>query len=134
MVLGIGTDLVAQSRIARLLARFGNRFIERILSKEEQILFEKNVHPAAFLARRFAAKEAVAKALGTGIGEHLSFNQISIINLSNGKPEVQFIGKAADFVRTLGAIEVMISLSDEKHYALAFAIVNRLVNLVTTPN
>jgi len=123
MVLGIGTDLVAQSRIQRLLERFGNRFIQRILSKEEQTLFEKNAHPAAFLARRFAAKEAVAKALGTGIGEMLSFNQISIINLANGKPQVQFIGKAQDFVRTLGEIEVMISLSDEKHYALAVSIV-----------
>jgi len=123
MIIGIGTDIVQRARIERLLQRFGKRFLDRILSVEERLIFEKSTLPIAFLAKRFAAKEAVAKALGVGIGAHLAFNQISITNHQNGKPRVCFLEKAHQYVRKLGDLAVHISLSDEKHYALAFVVI-----------
>lgn len=123
MILGIGTDLVQQSRISKLLDRFGRKFVERILSLEEILCFEKVLDKEAYLAKRFAGKEAIAKALGTGIGA-IAFNEISILNLPNGKPYVKFLGKSQERVAEFAIREVMISLSDEKEYALAFAVIS----------
>jgi holo-[acyl-carrier protein] synthase len=119
---GIGTDIVDKNRIANLLDQHGERFVKRILSEQEQQVFAELGDPVAYLARRFAAKEAVAKAFGTGIGK-LAFNEICIMNLSSGKPVVNFIGESAKVVATIPYQDVMISLSDEKHYAVAFVIV-----------
>lgn len=121
-ILGIGTDMVERARITKLMSRFGQKFIERILSSEEQQILEKHAEPSGYIAKRFAAKEAVAKALGTGIGL-VAFNEISITNLPNGKPIVNFVGKSKDFVQTFNIKDIMISLSDEKAYALAFVVI-----------
>ena len=99
----------------------GHVFVERILSDAECVLFQQTRNPIAFLAKRFAAKEAIAKALGTGIGAQVAFKEISVTNLSNGKPFVTLLGKAQHVFRNR---EIVISLSDEKEYALAFAIIN----------
>ncbi len=120
---GIGTDLVHIPRIKKIFDRFGDLFLDKILSGEEKILFFQleNTRAIAFLAKRFAAKEAVAKALSTGIGSQVAFKEISISNLPNGKPEVILKGKA----HSLGLNkEIHISISDEKEYALAFAMVS----------
>jgi holo-[acyl-carrier protein] synthase len=119
---GIGTDLVEIARIASLYQRFGDRFAKRILSEPEYAIFERQHYSIPFLAKRFAGKEAVAKALGTGIGEQVAFTEISITNHQNGKPVVELLGKAAKLLHKLAIKEIMISLSDEKHYALAFAV------------
>lgn len=120
-IVGIGTDLVKFERISKLLARYPARFIQRILSTKEQEILSKKSSAVAFLAKRFAAKEAIAKALGTGIGKNLAFNQMSILNTSEGQPYVEFTG--AVLLEKMEAMQVMISLSDEKEHALAFAIV-----------
>ncbi len=122
---GIGTDLVDIARIAGLYEAHGERFVKRILSEAETLLFNQQHQSIAFLAKRFAGKEAVAKALGTGIGAKVAFTEISITNQVNGKPVVQLLGKAERLYSELGIHEVLISLSDEKHYALAFAIVTK---------
>jgi holo-[acyl-carrier protein] synthase len=121
-ILGIGTDMVERARVTKLMNRFGQKFIERILSSEEQQILEKHAEPSGYIAKRFAAKEAVAKALGTGIGV-VAFNEISITNLPNGKPIVNFVGKSKDYVQIFNIKDIMISLSDEKAYALAFVVI-----------
>ncbi len=118
---GIGTDLVEIARIAALHERYGERFVKRILSQAEYELFNQQRQSIPFLAKRFAGKEAVAKALGTGLGAQVAFTDISITNHQNGKPVVELLGKASALLAQLGIREILISLSDEKHYALAFA-------------
>lgn len=122
---GIGTDLVDIARIASLYEAYGDRFAKRILSDDELRLFHHQHQSIPFLAKRFAGKEAVAKALGTGIGEKVAFTEISITNEANGKPIVNLLGKAHLLLSELNISEIHISLSDEKHYALAFAIITK---------
>ncbi len=122
---GIGTDLVDIARVAALYEAHGERFVKRILSEDEIVLFNQQHQSISFLAKRFAGKEAVAKALGTGIGANVSFTEISITNETTGKPVVALLGKANALYAELNINEIMISLSDEKHYALAFAIITK---------
>ncbi len=124
-IIGIGTDIVEQMRISALLERFGQKFVDRILSIEEQKSFERSSNPVSYLAKRFAAKEAVAKAFGTGIGQAFAFNEISVTNLPSGQPTVSFIGRSKEFVDNRNVKEVMISLSDEKAFALAFVVITK---------
>lgn len=122
-ILGVGTDLVAKSRIRSVWDRFQDRFVTRILSAEEQVLFAR--HPTVdFLAKRFAGKEATAKALGAGIGAKLAFHEISITNLPSGKPEVSLLGHSKKWMQEWGVDTIQISLADEKDYAIAFVIVS----------
>ncbi len=123
MIYGIGTDIVRVSRIERDLERFGDRFAEHILSESELEEFHQNGKRAHFLARRFAAKEAAAKALGTGFGNGLRLRQISVTHDARGKPELRFSGKALEFVRASGITMAHISLADEQDHALAFVAV-----------
>jgi holo-[acyl-carrier protein] synthase len=124
-MVGIGTDLVKIARIQSLFERFGHKFVGRILSYVEQVLFQEQHQSVHFLAKRFAGKEAVAKALGCGIGARLAFTEISIINEKNGKPIVKLLGKAELLVQEMNISEVMISLSDERDYAMAFALATK---------
>ena len=88
MVIGIGTDIVEIARIADVLDRQGDAFVQRILTHSEQKQYQASKQKAAFLAKRFAAKEAVAKALGTGIGSGVSFQDMTISNDEKGAPSV----------------------------------------------
>lgn len=123
MVKGIGTDIVEVERITKVAERQGDKFIQRILTAAEQKEFVRLNHSMAFLAKRFAAKEAVAKALGTGIGHGVSFQDINVINNDKGAPSVVLFGGAAEELNRLGATDVLLSLADETHYAVAYAIV-----------
>ncbi len=123
MIHGIGTDIVAIARIQRALARHGARFAARILRPEELTAFSSAARPAAWLAKRFAAKEALGKALGTGIGA-VSWQDFSVLSGSGGVPTVQCHGHAQQLLAQRGVTEVWISLSDERDYALAFAVLN----------
>ena len=132
MIYGIGTDIVEIARIQQSLERFGERFAKRILSVHEFTeLMKLNESAGAsqvaarFLARRFAAKEAVAKALGLGIRQGLAFNQIGISHDAIGKPEVVYSGAALTRVRQARVTQSLISLSDERDYAVAFAILTQ---------
>jgi holo-[acyl-carrier protein] synthase len=120
MIFGIGTDIVHVARIEKSLAKFGERFARRILTDAEFADFSEIARPAHFLAKRFAAKEAAAKAMGIGFRNGLSLRHIGIGHDSNGKPQLQFLGYAADFVDQHEINNAHISLADEEDHAVAF--------------
>lgn len=123
MIIGIGTDLVDIARIAQSIARLGERFIDRILTPEEKShwLVIRNLDKAnAFVAKRFAAKEAAVKALGTGIASGVSFQHFTVSNLPSGQPILtadSSIHERFDF-----PVAWHLSLTDEKAYAQAFVL------------
>ncbi len=120
MIYGIGTDIVSVERMRNNIERHGKRFAERILSDEELQDFAEVVNHAHFLAKRFAAKEAVAKAMGTGFIDGLSLREISVSHDGLGKPVLKFTGKAEEFILREGIHSSYISLADEVDYAVAF--------------
>lgn len=122
MIIGIGVDIAETARVEKLSAKFGQRFARRILTADELREFDRRKHSSSYLATRFAAKEAVAKALGTGIGEQLGFHSIQIDNDAQGKPMLRFMGTAVDLIAGLNINNAMISLSDEKHYVVAMVV------------
>ncbi|HEB57529.1 MAG TPA: holo-ACP synthase [Gammaproteobacteria bacterium] len=120
MIYGIGTDIVSVERMRNNLERFGNRFAERILTDEELKEFRQVFNHAHFLARRFAAKEAVAKAMGTGFINGLSLHHIGVGHDALGKPLLKFSGRAQEFISREKIASSHISLADETDYAVAF--------------
>ncbi len=125
MIHGIGTDIVAIARMEASLARFGDKFVRRILASQELQAFADCARQASFLAKRFAAKEAAVKAMGTGFRDGISLNQIAVSNDNLGKPILSFSGRALDVCDYLGVGEAHLSLSDEKDYAIAFVTLMR---------
>tara|TARA_B110001454_G_scaffold18246_1_gene16695 strand:- start:40672 stop:41055 length:384 start_codon:yes stop_codon:yes gene_type:complete len=121
---GIGTDLLDQRRIAAVVERQGERFSQRILTAQELIVWVDRNRSVNYLAKRFAAKEAIAKALGTGIAKGVGFQQMMIASDDAGKPIVTLNGNALARAKELGAEQVMLSLSDEGDMILAFAILS----------
>lgn len=123
---GIGTDLVSIARIAAALDQHGERFRARLLTAEERRDFPEKRHDARaesrWLAKRWAAKEAVAKAFGTGIGGELSFQDIVIGREVSGRPTLSFRGKGVELARRRGVVHAHVSLSDERDIALAFVV------------
>ena len=122
MVKGVGTDIVDVARIGAVLSRQGDAFVTRVLTSSEQQHYAASQQKSNFMAKRFAAKEAVAKALGTGIGNGVSFQDIVISNDDLGAPNVALAGGAAIRMSELGAEKVLISIADEKDYAVAYAV------------
>ncbi len=121
MIKGVGTDILQISRMAASLQRTP-KLSERILTAEEQERFASAVNKPLFLAKRFAAKEAIAKALGTGIGRGVSWQHIRIAKDGYGRPEVLLSAGAQQRAEALGIVAVHLSYSDEKEYIVAFAI------------
>lgn len=122
MIAGIGTDLVHIPRMQSLLDKHGDRIAERILSESEFAEFKLQLKPAAFLAKRFAAKEATAKALGTGFRDGLSLRHIMVRNNALGKPELQFEAAGLTLLEQQGIGRALLSLSDDHEYASAYVI------------
>lgn len=120
MIFGIGTDIVSVSRIRDALQRHGERFARRILADSELEAFNRAVHPENFVAKRFAAKEAAAKAFGTGFSGGLAMRDIAVVNDALGKPELSFHGRAVSLCEELGIGKHFLSLSDEREHAIAF--------------
>ena len=122
MIFGIGTDIVEVERIRKLDSL--EKFADKILSLNELEVFKSQIDKkqVTFLAKQFAAKEAVSKALGTGIGKDIRFNQIEILRNSDGKPYLNHDGMITTIFNDLGITKTHVSLSDEKKYALAFVI------------
>ena len=125
MIFGIGTDLVQVERIEAAWRRFGARFAERLLMPEELALFDPGRRPARFLAMRFAAKEAIAKALGTGFRHGVWIRDFGFRADARGKPEVIFSERGRAVADRLGAGEGYVSLSDEAGLVVAFAVLTR---------
>lgn len=121
MIQGIGTDILQLERASAALKRTPG-LAKRVLTQAELALYEKNTQPERFFAKRFAAKEAVVKALGTGIGRGVSWQHITIMNNELGKPEVHLCGGAQMHAQNQGIMTVHISYSDERDYIVAFAI------------
>ncbi|MGH1462038.1 MAG: holo-ACP synthase [Neptuniibacter sp.] len=121
MIVGIGTDILQISRIDEALERTP-KLAERILTTDELSVYLAESQPARFLAKRFAAKEAVAKALGTGIGRGVSWQHIQIKKDEFGKPEVSLTAGAAERACEIGISNVQLSYSDEREYIVAFVI------------
>ncbi|KUJ71887.1 holo-ACP synthase [Thiomicrospira sp. WB1] len=122
MITGIGTDLVEIARIEQLLTRRGESFIRRILTDSERDECARCDFPERFLAKRWAAKEAVVKAMGTGFTQGVSFQGIDIVHTDAGQPQVALSGATRAHAERLGIERWSLSLSDERHYALAFAV------------
>lgn len=125
MIYGIGTDIVEIDRIAAALARHGDQLARRILAPDEwaeylELTGHRPQRKAAFLAKRFAAKEAAAKALGTGFRHGINLASIAVTHHLHGRPGLEFHSEAAVYCRRQGIGGALLSLSDEKHYALAF--------------
>ncbi len=121
MIVGIGTDIVQVDRIHSSLERLGDRFAKRILTTVEMELFATHANPSRYLAKRFAAKEAASKALGTGIGK-VSFRHLEVTNNHLGAPQLELLGYAAELQLKMGISSIHLSLSDEVDYAVAFVI------------
>ncbi len=120
MIFGIGTDIVRVGRIRDDLSRFGDRFAERILTARELLEFHQNVNKANFLARRFAAKEAAVKAMGTGFSNGVQLHDIEVTHDAQGKPMLAFHGRAREFMQERSVAVAHISLADEQDHAVAF--------------
>jgi holo-[acyl-carrier protein] synthase len=125
MIFGIGTDLVRQERIQQSLDRFGDRFAQRLLLEQELEVFQKQKNRARFLAMRFAAKEAVVKAMGTGFAHGMWVRDVGMIQNEWGRPEIIYSQRGAEMCRKLGIGEGHISLSDEGGFIVAFAVLLR---------
>jgi len=119
-IIGIGTDIVKISRIKRAFKKYPKGFAERILHKNELAVLTTHKSPKTYIAKRFSAKEAVAKALGTGIAEGVSFQEIEISNNEKGQPVLTLHGKTLEIAEKLGVTKNFISLSDEQKYAIAY--------------
>jgi holo-[acyl-carrier protein] synthase len=122
-MIGIGTDIVQIARIKSSVEKQGDRFVSRILTDAEQAVFAERNASMTFLANRFAAKEAISKALGTGIAKGVRFRDIEILPNNNGAPQVNLTGAAMEKLRDIDGQEVKVSLSDERDYAVAFAVI-----------
>ena len=120
MILGLGTDIVAVARIEAAIARHGAAFAARILSARELPEYASHAHPARFLSKRFAAKEAFAKATGRGLRSPVSLRRISVIHDALGKPAFAFDAELSIFVAQMGVARHHLSISDERDTALAF--------------
>jgi len=119
MIVGIGVDLVKVSRIEAVLERHGQRFVERILHPNELLIYQNHSHPLAYFAKRYAAKEALSKALGTGIARGVNFNEIETQLNELGRPQLILHGTTLDKADELGVKHLFITLSDEQDYAIA---------------
>ena len=118
-IIGIGVDIVETSRIASSIERLGKPFLDRVFTKNERLYCDALHSPEASYAARFAAKEAVSKAFGTGMGARISWLDIEVQRNAEGKPTIELTGEGAIFARELGVVEVMVSLSHSEHYAVA---------------
>ena len=124
MIVGVGTDIVDVRRIERSLDRFGIRFAKKVLNEAELAVFEKHPTPS-FLAKRFAAKEAVSKALGTGMSRGVHFPDIEVIHKESGQPSVRLYKGAETRATDLGVKHWHVSISDERDHAIAFVIAEK---------
>ena len=122
MIYGIGTDLIEIPRVAAVLGRFGERFARRILCEPELRRFAVHRQPAAYLAKRFAAKEAFTKALGTGIHAPANWHGVWVVNLRSGKPALEFTPALQALLDKRGVSHAHLSLTDERQFASATVI------------
>ncbi|AMP38094.1 MULTISPECIES: holo-ACP synthase [Ralstonia solanacearum species complex] len=125
-IYGIGTDIIQIERVEGVMQRTHGRFAEKVLGPDElRIYHARNARSArrglAFLATRFAAKEAVSKAIGLGMHWPMTWRAVQTLNLPSGQPVVRYSGELADWIAQRG-LHIQISVTDERDYAVAFAV------------
>lgn len=122
MILGTGIDMVEVDRIRRAMERHGERFVQRFLLTEEIAYCRSHRDPAPFIAARFAAKEAISKAFGTGIGSALGWQDMEVRHRPSGQPFVALHGKGDALFIALGATSLHLSITHTAHHAAAMAV------------
>lgn len=125
MIFGIGVDVLEAKRIDETLERFGPRFIQHLLMPAEQAQLAKTQRPARFLAMRFAAKEAIVKAMGTGFAHGVWIRDVGVVQNSWGKPEVVYSERGEEVRKGLGIGEGHVTLTDEAGLIVAVAVLMR---------
>ena len=125
MIFGIGVDVLETRRIDRTLERFGARFTERLLMPEEQAQLARTQRPARFIAMRFAAKEAIVKAMGTGFAHGVWIRDVGVVQNAWGRPEVIYSTRGDAVRRGLGIGEGHVTLTDESGLVVAVAVLLR---------
>ena len=125
MIFGIGTDVVQVDRIARSVERFGERFARRILMPQEFEIYALQKRKIRFLAMRFAAKEAVVKAMGTGFAHGMWVRDVGVIPDRRGKPEIVYSGRGRKLCTEMGIGDGFVTLSDEAGLVVAVAVLLR---------
>jgi holo-[acyl-carrier protein] synthase len=130
MILGIGNDIIDIRRVEKTIARYGERFIKRLFTAAEQAKAAKRSHPIATYAKRFAAKEACAKALGTGINRGVYFKDMGVVNLPSGQPTLQLTGGALKQLQKMTpkgmTARLYLAITDEAPWAEATVIIEAL--------
>lgn len=124
-IVGLGTDIAEIERVEKALARSGEAFAKRILTESELKTFFSLKQQGRFLAKRFAVKEAASKALGTGIALGVSFQDFNVSNDEHGAPVLTLSNKALEIAEQKGVAHVHLSISDERHYAVATVILEK---------
>lgn len=124
MIVGSGVDLVEVERVRRARARWGERFLRRLYTERELTYCARKKEPDGSLAARFAAKEAVAKTLGLGMGR-FAWREIEVVSDPSGRPGVSLSGAALEVARSLGVNQILLSLSHTREHALAQALAVR---------
>jgi holo-[acyl-carrier protein] synthase len=122
MILGIGIDIIEVARIKASLEKFGERFGKRILLPDEIAYCLAHKDPAPFVAARFAAKEAVSKAFGTGIGAQIGWQDMEIRRKESGEPFVVLHGRGKELFESRKAKQLLVSISHTEHYAAVTAV------------
>lgn len=123
MVLGLGTDLIETRRVEESIARFGERFLERIFTAGEIAYCKRKKNAAESFAARFAAKEAGAKALGTGISRGVTWKEFEVKREASGRPSLHLVGRAAELAEAMGVKRIQLSLTHSRELALAVVVV-----------
>ncbi|QIE57502.1 holo-ACP synthase [Pikeienuella piscinae] len=133
MIVGIGSDLADIRRIEKTLDRFGERFVKRVFTEIEQAKSERRRARAASYAKRWAAKEACSKALGTGLRMGVAWSEMGVVNLASGQPTMALTGGAAARLAALippgHAPSIHVTITDDHPYAQAFVVIEALPSL-----
>lgn len=125
MIYGIGIDIVAVHRMQENIEQYAERFARKILDEEEMLEYSTAMQPAHYLAKHFAAKEALVKALGTGFRDGINLRDIHIQHAPSGRPEIRYNGKIAETISANGVAACHLTVSDEKEYACACVILEK---------
>ena len=126
MIVGSGIDLVENPRIQQSMERFGKRFLDRVYTAAEQAYCLRKRNAAESLAARFAAKEAGAKALGTGISRGVNWLEIEVVREPSGRPTIQFHGRAAELAQHMGVAHIALSLTHTATLSMASVVLEKL--------
>ena len=134
MIIGIGSDLIDIRRVEKSIERFGDRFTHRCFTEIERARSDRRANRAESYAKRFAAKEACSKALGTGLSQGVFWKDMGVVNLPSGKPTMQLTGGAADVLKAMmpagHKAAIHLTITDDYPLAQAFVIIEALPNAV----